>query len=72
MGKLLRRELMMDLDLYHSRSKQRQVKKITWQAKRECKKDMAKNIKHNSKVFFKYIRGQEQVRTRQNKKNIEE
>ena len=24
---------------------------------------MTKNIKHNSKVFFKYIRGKEQVRT---------
>ena len=24
---------------------------------------MAKNIKHNSKTFFKYIRGKEQVRT---------
>ena len=24
---------------------------------------MAKNIKHNSKDFFKYIRGNEQVRT---------
>ena len=24
---------------------------------------MAKNIKHNSKAFFKYIRGKEQVRT---------
>ena len=24
---------------------------------------MAKNIKHNSKAFFKYIRGREQVRT---------
>ena len=26
-------------------------------------KDMAKNIKHNNKAFFKYIRGKEQVRT---------
>ena len=34
----------LELDLYHSRSKQRQVNKITWQAKRECEKDMAKNI----------------------------
>ena len=24
---------------------------------------MTKNIKHNSKAFFKYIRGKEQVRT---------
>ena len=42
---------------------QRQVKKITWQAKRECEKDMAKNSKHNSKAFFKYIKGKEKVRT---------
>ena len=47
----------LELDLYHCRSKQRQVKKITLQAKREYEKDMAKNIKHNSKVFLKYIRG---------------
>ena len=53
----------LELDLYHYRSKQRQVKKISRQAKREDEKDMAKNIKHNSKTFFKYIRGKEQVRT---------
>ena len=53
----------LELDLYHYRSKQRQVKKITRQAKREYEKDMAKNIKHNNKAFFKYIRGKEQVRT---------
>ena len=49
----------LELDLYHYRSKQRQVKKITQQAKREYEKDMAKNIKltSNSKAFFKYIRG---------------
>ena len=54
----------LELDLYLYQSKQRQVKKITRQAKREDEKDMAKNIKHNSKAFFKYIRGKEQVRTR--------
>ena len=53
----------LELDLYHYRSKQRQVKKITRQAKREYEKDMVKNIKHNSKAFFNYIRGREQVRT---------
>ena len=53
----------LELDLYHYRSKQRQVKKITQQAKREYDKDMAKNIKHNNKASFKYIRGKEQVRT---------
>ena len=53
----------VELDLYHHQRKQRQVKKITWQAKREYEKDMANNIKHNSKAFFKYIRGKEQVRT---------
>jgi len=47
----------LELDLYHYRSKQRQVNKITQQAKREYEKDMVKNIKHNSKTFFKYIRG---------------
>ena len=47
----------LELDLYHCRSKQRQVKKITRQAKREYENDMAKNIKHNSKAFIKYIRG---------------
>ena len=47
----------LELDLYHYRSKQRQVRKITLQAKREYEKDMVKNIKHNSKTFFKYIRG---------------
>ena len=47
----------LELDLYHYRSKQRQVKKITQQAKREYEKDMAKNIKHNSKAFFKYNQG---------------
>ena len=52
----------MELDLYHCRSKQRKVKKTTRQAKREYEKDMAKNIKHNNKAFFKYIRGKEQVR----------
>ena len=35
---------------------------MTRQAKRENEKDMAKNIKHNSKAFFTYIRGKEQVR----------
>ena len=25
---------------------------------------MAKNVEHNNKAFFKYIRGKEQVRTR--------
>ena len=39
------------------------MKKITRQAKREYEKDMAKDIKHNNKDFFKYIRGKEQVRT---------
>ena len=53
----------LELDLYHYRSKQRQVKKITRQAKREDENDMVKNIKHNNKAFFKYIRGREQVRT---------
>ena len=47
----------LELDLHHYRSKQRQVKKITQKAKREYDKDMAKNIKHNSKAIFKYIRG---------------
>ena len=47
----------LELYLYHYQSKQRQVKKITRQAKREDEKDMAKNIKHNSKAFFHYIRG---------------
>ena len=42
----------LELDLYHYRSKQREVKKITRQAKREYE-DMAKNTKHNSKAFFK-------------------
>ena len=37
----------LELGLYQYRSKQRQVKKITRQAKREYEKDMAKNIKHN-------------------------
>ena len=41
----------LELDLYHDRSKQRQVKKITRQARREYEKDMAHNIKHNSKVY---------------------
>ena len=45
----------LELDLHHYRSKQRQVK-ITQQDKREDEKDMAKNIKHNNNVFFKYIR----------------
>ena len=53
----------LKLDLCHYRRKQRQVKNITRQAKRENEKDMAKNIKHNSKAFFKYIRGKEQVRS---------
>ena len=53
----------LELDLYHYRSKQGQVKKITLQAKREYEKDTAKNIKHNNKAFFKHIRGKEQVRT---------
>ena len=53
----------LELDLYHYWSKQKQVKKITRQAKREYEKDMAQNIKHNSKAFFKYIRRKEQVRT---------
>ena len=53
----------LELDLYNYRSKQRQVKKITRQSKREYEKGMAKNIKHNSKAFFKYIRGKGQVRT---------
>ena len=39
------------------------MKKRTRKTKREYEKDMAKNIKHNSKAFFKYIRGKEQVRT---------
>ena len=47
---------LLVLDLYHDRSKQRKVKKITWQAKREYEKDIAKNSKHNSKAFLKYIR----------------
>ena len=51
----------LELDFYHHRSKQRQVKKITRQAKREYEKDMDKNIKHNSKALFTYIRGKEQV-----------
>ena len=51
----------LELDLYHNLSKQRRVKKITWHAKREYEKDMAKNIKHNSKAFFQFIRGKEQV-----------
>ena len=46
----------LELDLCHYRSKQRQVKKITRQAKREYEKDIAQNIKHNSKAFFEYIR----------------
>ena len=41
----------LELDLYHCRSKQRQVKKITRRAKREYEKDMAKNIKHNRLSF---------------------
>ena len=45
----------LELDLYHSRDKQRQVKKVTRQTTREHEKDVAKNIKHNSKAFFKYI-----------------
>ena len=45
----------LELDLYQHRSKQRQVKKITRQAKREDEKDMTKNIKHKSKAFFKYF-----------------
>ena len=53
----------LELDLYHYRSKQRQVKKITRQAKRGYEKHMANNIKHNNKAFFKYMRGKEQVRT---------
>ena len=53
----------LELDLHHYRSKQRQVKKITRQAKREYEKNMAKNIKYKSKAFFKYISGKEQVRT---------
>ena len=53
----------LELDLYHYRSKQRQVNKRTRQAKREYEKDTAKNIKHNIKALFKYIRGKEQVRT---------
>ena len=40
-----------------------QVQKITRQAKREYEKDMAKNIKHNYKALFNYIRRKEQVRT---------
>ena len=53
----------LELDLYHYRSKQRQVKKITRQAKREDEKDMTKNIKPNRKAFFKSVRIKEQVRT---------
>ena len=53
----------LEVDLYHCRSKQRQVKNITRQVKRENEKDMAPNIKHNSKACFNYIRGKEQVRT---------
>ena len=41
----------LELDLYHYRSKQRQVKKIMSQAKREYEKDMAKNIKYHTKAF---------------------
>ena len=37
----------LELDLYHYRSKQKQVKKITQQAKREYEKDMAQNIVTN-------------------------
>ena len=47
----------LELDLYHYWRKQRQVKKITRQAKREYEKYMAKNIQHNRKASFKYIRG---------------
>ena len=43
----------LELDLCHYRSKQRQVKKITQQAKREYEKDMAEYIKWNSKAFFR-------------------
>ena len=53
----------LELDLYHYWSKQKQVKKITRQAKREYEKYMAQNIKHNSKAFFQYIRRKEQIRT---------
>ena len=42
----------LGLDLYHHQSKQRQVKKITRQVKREYEKDMARNIKHYRKVLF--------------------
>ena len=44
----------LESDLYHYWSKQKQVKKLTRQAKREYEKDMAHNIKHNSKAFFQY------------------
>ena len=53
----------LELDLYHYRSKQGQVNKITRQAKIEYENFTAKNIKHNNKAFFKHIRGKEQVRT---------
>ena len=46
----------LELDLHHYRSKQRQVKKITQQAKREYEKDMTQDIKHNNKTLFKYTR----------------
>ena len=42
----------LELDLYHYQSKQRQVKTITRQVKREYEKDMAKDIKHNCKALF--------------------
>jgi len=42
----------LELDLFHYRSKQRQVKKITQQAKRQDEKDMAENNKHNSTFRF--------------------
>ena len=42
----------LKLFLFHYRSKQRQVKKITRQAKRAYEEDVAKNIKHNNKAFF--------------------
>ena len=51
----------LELDLSHNRSKQGKVKKITRLTKREYEKDMAKNIKHNSEAFFRFIRGKEQV-----------
>ena len=47
----------LESDLYHCRCKQRKVKKTTRQAKREEEKEMAKNIKQNSKAFFQFIRG---------------